>query len=308
MLFRLIVLIGCFAACALGQSSDIFERLRKAPLPPGQGEAAAAALKQRDFAGVESILSRNAPPVLSQRAELLSLAGAVKFLAGDMAAAIADFDRAAAITPLSDADNFTLAMALVKGGDDARARTILTGLERKHPDSAIYLYWLGRIDYDQRRYQEAVAKLTRASQLDPNSARIWDSLGLAYDMQAKNDQALAALETAVKLNRPDRHPSPWPPHDLGYLLLRMERFPEAEAALRESLRYEPRLAQTHYYLGRTLEKEKKDTEAVEQYEAAVRMDPDASAACYSLAMLYRKLHRETEAAAMFAEYRKRTQR
>ena len=152
-----------------------------------------------------------------------------------------------------------------------------------------------------------MAKLGKATQLDPQSARAWDSLGLAFDMQGQREQALSAFDKAVNLNRSQTHPSSWPPHDLGYLLLRMEKPTEAEAALRESLRYPPKLAQTHYYLGRVLEKEGRETEAVEEYRSAVAADTSSPDACYSLAMLYRKLHREAEAQAMFAEFRRRRQ-
>lgn len=205
----------------------------------------------------------------------------------------------------SESDRFVSAMALVKSGDDEKARALLAGLATEYPEKAIYTYWLGRIDYDQRRYQEAVTKLRKAAELDPKSARIQDSLGNALDMQGLMDQALATFQHSVELNRSDSHPSPWPPHDLGYLLLRMEKFKEAEAALRESLRYEPKMAQTHYYLGRTLEKQEQNEGAIEEYKQAISGDKTSPDACYSLATLYRKLHRDNEAADMFAEYKRR---
>jgi Flp pilus assembly protein TadD len=231
----------------------------------------------------------------------------VEFLDGKMDAAAAAFGEAARLAPLNDRDNFTLAMALVKLGDDSRARAILAGLAESHPDSAIYLYWQGRLDYDQRRYEEAVEKLGRATKLDPQSGRSWDSLGLAFDMQGRAEQARGAFEKAAALNRAEAHPSPWPPHDLGYLLLRGDQLREAEAALRESLRYDPNLAQTHYHLARVLEKEARDNEAIDEYVRAVSLDTTSPDACYSLAMLYRKLHRDTDAEAMFSEYKKRRQ-
>ncbi|MBV9156290.1 MAG: tetratricopeptide repeat protein, partial [Acidobacteriaceae bacterium] len=104
------------------------------------------------------------------------------------------------------------------------------------------------------------------------------------------------------------HPSPWPPHDLGFLLLRMDQLKEAEKSLRESLRYDPHLAQAHYHLGRVLEKEARAAEAIEEYRSAISADPASSNSYYSLALLYRKLHRKSEAAAMFAEYEKRKAR
>jgi tetratricopeptide (TPR) repeat protein len=280
------------ATLASGQDSDIFERLRRS-----LGQQASAALAKQDFAQIQQMLAK-----VPANQETLALRGAVAFLDGRMPDCVANLEKAA---PLRDSDNFTLAMALIRLGDGKRARAILNELSGKHPASAIYIYWLGRLDYDQRRYEEAVGRLQRASDLDPNSARIQDSLGLALDMQGRTEQAQSVLEKAAKLNRSQEKPSPWPPHDLGYLLLRMERFKEAEELLRESLRYGPGLAQTHYYLGRTLEKEGRDADAVEEYKQAISADTASTDVCYSLAILYRKLHRESEAEAMFAEYRKR---
>jgi tetratricopeptide (TPR) repeat protein len=209
------------------------------------------------------------------------------------------------VVSTSESDRFVSAMALIKSGDDEKARALLAGLSADYPEKPIYVYWLGRIDYDQRRYQEAVTKLRKAAELDPKSARIQDAIGNALDMQGLRDQALATFQHSAELNRSDPHPSPWPPHDLGYLLLRMERWKEAEAALRESLRYDSKMAQTHYYLGRTLEKQGQDEGAIAEYKQAVSGDKTSSDACYSLATLYRKLHRDADAAAMFAEYKKR---
>ncbi|MGI9075552.1 MAG: tetratricopeptide repeat protein [Bryobacteraceae bacterium] len=292
---------------ALAQSDDIFERVRRVLAVSGEGELASAALAKKNFAQVEDMLARSKASTEPERAELLSLQGAIRFLDGKMSAAVEAFTKAAEMAPLNDNDRFTFAMAFVNLGHDTRARALLSGLAEKHPERAIYLYWLGRLDYDQRRYKEAVEKLREAAQLDPKSARVWDSLGLAFDMQGQLEQALGALEKAASLNREQAHSSPWPPHDLGYLLLRMDKSKDAEAALRESLQYNPKLTQAHYHLARALEKEGKETEAIGEYVTAVSGDTAASDACYSLGMLYRKLHRDEEANAMFAEYKRRKQ-
>ena len=243
----------------------------------------------------------------NERAEILSRRAGSEFMDGKMTAAVKHFEEAGNLAPLSDADAFTLAMALVNLGDEPHARALLKNLSDKHPTQAIYIYWLGRLDYSQRRYQEAIEKLTRASDLDPGSARVWDSLGLAFDMQGLVDDALRALQKAEKLNRTLAHPSAWPPHDLGFLLLRMDRQQEAEASLREALRYDPNFAQAHYHLARALEKQARNTEAIAEYRTAISLDGASPDACYSLAMLYRKLHRDSEAAATIAEYKRRKQ-
>jgi tetratricopeptide (TPR) repeat protein len=298
-------LLLLIATTALAQMGGIAERLRQALDPSGRAEAGVHAFETGNLAEVERLLSESAAQNPSARPDLLALEGAIAFLRGDMTASAARFREASRVRPLNDSDSFTLAMAEVRLGNDDRARSLLSGLSRKQPDRALYLYWLGRLDYNQRRYPEAVQKLTRATELEPASARIWDSLGLAFDMQGQNDQALRSLQKAAALNRAQPHPSPWPPHDLGSLLLRTDKPQEAESALRESLRYDPGFAQAHYHLGRTLDKESRNADAIEEYSAAASEDKTAPEPCYSLAMLYRKLGRDREAEAMFAEYRSR---
>jgi protein O-GlcNAc transferase len=295
------------AMTLLAQGDDVFARLRHVLSPSSEGELAAVELRNGNFGRVQEMLSAARVNGASERAELLSLQGAVAFLDGKMSASAVDFEQAAAIAPLKDTDTFTLAMALVNLRDDKRARVLIEDLAKRYPGRAVYTYWLGRVDYDQRRYEEAAAELRKAVALDPQSARAWDSLGLALDMQGQMGQALEAFQKSVELNRRLARPSPWPPHDFGFLLLRTDKPDAAETALRESLRYDPRLAQTHYYLGRTLEKEGAESQAVNEYAVAVSSDSASADACYSLAKLYRKMHRDREANEMFAEYRKRHQ-
>jgi tetratricopeptide (TPR) repeat protein len=289
----------------MAQGEDIYRRLARALAEARENDAMVAELRAKHFGMVEEKLAGIKPTSDEQRAELLALRGAVEFLDGKMAQAAAAFHEAEKIRPAKEGDRFTLAMALVTLGGDGEARGVLTSLVHEHPESAIYWYWLGRLDYDQRRYSESVANLKKALARDPNSARAWDSLGLAWDLQGQMEEARKAFEKAVSLNRAQAQPSAWPPHNFGYLLLRLGETAAAEAALRESLRYDAKLARSHYYLARVLEKEGREEEAVQDFRIAVAGDPASGDACYSLALLYRKLHRDSEANDMFAEYRKR---
>lgn len=286
-------------------ATAISGRLQAIFAKSGEGKTAVRKLAAKDFTSLSAMLQRRAALNLPDQAEVVALEGAVAFLAGQMNDAVGHFRKAAELAPLRDSDSFTWAMALVSLRDDRQATVLLSNLSGKYPKQPLYVYWLGRIDYDLRLYPEAVKKFQTAAELDPKSSRTWDSLGLAFDMQGQMEHAHGAFVTAVSLNRNLPHPSPWPPHDLGYWCLRMNRLPEAESALRESLRYEPMLAQAHYHLARTLEKEERREQAVAEYKTAISNDGTLAEACYSLAMLYRKLHRDEEATAMFAEYKRR---
>jgi tetratricopeptide (TPR) repeat protein len=296
---------------ALPQKPDaLLERIRNSHLPAAQREDLAGSLAAKDYTHVEDVLGRQAAAAdtsasRASAAELWALAGAVEFLHGEMDRAAVAFRKSDAAAPLGDGDRFTWAMALVELGDAKAAREQLTRLSDSHPDGPLYLYWLARIDYDQRLYAEAVAKLKRVVGLDPAWARAYDSLGLALDMLGQPDQSREAFLKGVDLNRKLAAPSAWPPHDLGALLLRLQQLKEAEDALRESLRYDPRFTMAHYHLGRTLEAEGRDNEAMDEYRAATSHDPVVVEALYSLGLLCRRHGRGPEAEAAFAEYKRR---
>ena len=289
------------------QPQDLLARIRASALPAAQRNQLAEALAARKFDFVEEALERQAAGAGStpQAAELHAMAADAAFLNGHMDQAIRGFQQADARVPLAEADRFTLAMALANRGEADAAREQLTVLDRAHPDRPLYLYWLGRLDYFQRRYTQAVEKFQRVIALDPASARAYDNLGLAYDMMGETGQARQALLKAVELNRKLAAPSPWPPQNLGYLLLRLDQPQPAEAALREALRYDPRFGTAHYHLGRILEAQHRDDEAMREYQAAAALDPSLVESLYSLGLLYRRHNRRVEADAVFAEYRKR---
>jgi tetratricopeptide (TPR) repeat protein len=288
------------------QPDNLLERIRNSHLRPERRQALAVSFSAKDLARVEEILDREAAAAGRSplAAELHALAGAVEFLYGRMGRAAQAFSQADRLAPLGDPDRFTWAMALVNLGDGKGAREQLTRLAASHLDAPLYIYWLARIDYDQRRYDDAIEKLNRVIRLEPSSARAYDNLGLALDMSGRPEEARDVFLKAVELNRKLPDPSPWPPHNLGYLLVRLLEFKDAEKALRESLKYDPRFATAHYHLGRALEGDGRDSEAIDEYRVAISLDPTAVEALYSLGLLYRRHDRPAEADAAFAQYKK----
>jgi tetratricopeptide (TPR) repeat protein len=135
--------------------------------------------------------------------------------------------------------------------------------------------------------------------------RGYDNLGLSFDMMGLTEEAQDAFAKAVALNRKLAVPSPWPPHNLGYLLLRLQRFHEAEENLREALKYDPQFALAHYHLGRVLENEGQDDAAIVEYKAAAALDAKIAEPLYSLGRLYLRHGRAAEAESVLAEYKRR---
>jgi tetratricopeptide (TPR) repeat protein len=307
MLAKLSVLLFATVPLLGQRPGGVVERIRSVPLPAEQREALAASFSEKDFGRMEAILDGAVASDVPSAgaAEMQALLGVLEFIGGRMNQAVEAFRRSELRKPLDDHDRFTLAMALVNLGDVKGSRAELTRLNESHPDQPIYLYWLARLDYGQRLYDEAVAKLNRVIHLDPDSVRGYDNLGLSFDMMGLTDEAQSAFSKAVALNRKLPAPSPWPPHNLGYLLLRLQRFHEAEENLREALKYDPQLALAHYHLGRVLESEGRDEAAIDEYKSAAVLDAKIAEPLYSLGRLYLRHGRAAEAESVLAEYKKR---
>lgn len=301
------VCIALLAVPVLAQKpAGILERIRSAPLAPDARQAVTTSFEQKKFDRLETLMAGATNAAVPQdRAALHAILGALEFLGGRMSLAVQAFRQADGVSPLDDHDRFTLAMALVDLGDVQASRTELTRLTERHPDQPIYLYWLARLDYGQRLYDDAVQKFKKVIDMDPSWARGYDNLGLTYDMMGLNEEAHEAFAKAVVLNRNLPAPSPWPPHNLGYLRLRLQQFDQAEKDLREALRYDPQFALAHYHLARVLEREDRNDAAVDEYKAAAALDVKLAEPLYSLGLLYHRRGRESESAAAFEEYRRR---
>jgi len=219
---------------------------------------------------------------------LLKFAASVFFLDGEYLNTAIALKKAEALAPLDNPSRFTLALAYIILNHRDWARPELETLVKSDPRNALYPYWLGRIDYDAMQFTSAVANFQKALALDPAYMKTYDNLGLCYEALGQYDEAIKTYEQAIRLNREKAQPSPWPPVNLGTLLVKLGRLEEAESALLESLRYDPRFPQARYQMGLLLEKQKKDNEAVAQLKLAAEFKPNYAEPHYVLGRIYKR--------------------
>jgi len=270
-----------------GQLSDLqMETARQAEIE--------RAIHARDYAAAEKILLEEVErdPKSLRSAKLLAIAAGVFFLDGHYANAVIAWKKAEAIAPLDERSRFTLAMAYIKLNRRDWARPELEKLAAAQPQNPFFLYWLGRLDYDERNYNSAVTRLQRVIALDPKMARAYDTLGLCFDYLGKFEEAVKNYNQAVYLNRLLPKPSPWPHVDLAISLIALNQLPEAEKNLREAIEYDSRLPQAHYQLGRVLEMQGAYQSAAESLKTAVTLAPEYPEPHYLLGKIYHRLGNE----------------
>ena len=286
-------LVAASSCCAQDSPAEIHRtyNLSALQLSPEHRSQVEAALQQKDYKTAERILVQEAEldPRSPRAARLLEFSGGLFFLDAQYGNSVIAWKKAEAIAPFDEQTRFTLAMAYIEVNRRSWARSELDKLSLAHPDNALYLYWLARIDYDDQRYSEAIARLQRIVELDPNMVRSHDLLGLCYDYTGHFDQALASFSRAVELNRVQAKPSPWPPLDMAVTQMELNQLANAEKGLREAISYNPKLPQAQYQLGRVLDKEGKVEQAIQALKTSAALDAAYADPHYLLGRMYQKV-------------------
>ena len=275
-------------------------------LEPSRRSELESTLNRRDYKRAESILIEETQrdPTSARTAKLYTLMGHILFLDGQYLNSAIAWKKAEAIAPLDDPTRFSLSMAYLRLNRPDWGRDELQRLSQVDPKNPLYLYWLAKLDYDARAYTEAISRLRRVIDLDPNMMRAYNNLGLCYDSLGQFDEAIRSFTRAIELNRGQKQPSAWPPLNLAVSLISLNRLDEAAARLRESLSYNPEFPQAHYELGLVLEKERKFGEAIAPLQRAIDLDPLYAEPHYTLGRIYQRQGKREEAQEQMEKFKK----
>jgi tetratricopeptide (TPR) repeat protein len=263
---------------------DVYQSL---PLEPTQRADLEKAVAARNYDRAETLLA-DAITGNPKSTSLLTAVGSIFFLDGRYLECAIALKKAEKIAPLDDHHRLTLALAYIILDHRDWARPELEKLATNDPHDAVYPYWQGRLDYDAMQFNQAVARFQKALDLNPHFMKAYDNLGLCYEALAQYDDAIRTYQEAVRLNNEMPNPSPWPPLNLGTLLVKLEKLGDARTALQESLRYDSRFPKAHFQLGLLLEKEKNDNGAIEELQLAIKYDPSYPDPYYVLGRIYQR--------------------
>ena len=236
------------------------------------------ALQARDYVRAESLLLQDLKKT-PDSAPLLATIGGVQFQAGHFQRAVESFEKANRLQTLDNANRFTLVMAYATLNQRDHAREHLLAL----PETAITVYWRGRLDFADANYKSAISLFEKAIKLDANFMRAYDSLGLAHEAASDPAEAIKYYRLAIELNK---ECSPWPTHNLGALLIKLERLDDADPVLQSSLSCSPEFAPGLYQLGRLREKQGRSSDAIAALRTALEKDPQNADAWFVLARIY----------------------
>lgn len=161
------------------------------------------------------------------------------------------------------------------------AETAFREVLAKKADNVPALVGLGRAQTGRGANDEAIATLEKAVKLDAKDAPARRCLGEARFAKGDTDAAKTDLEAAVKLDPKD----PFTSRSLVETLLKADKPELAEKEADRFAKAAPDDPMGHFLVGYLLDKKGKDKEAIDEYEKAIAKDDTFIDAHKNLAIL-----------------------
>jgi tetratricopeptide (TPR) repeat protein len=125
--------------------------------------------------------------------------------------ATAIFERYTAQRPKNAWGHYMLGLSAWKSGDPTKAEQAFEAalsVDQNHVKSLVNL---SRVFIEQKQHDDAIDRLTRAAEIDPESVVVYRLLGRTHHVQGQTDEAVKAYARAIELNELDA----WSMNNLG---------------------------------------------------------------------------------------------
>ena len=163
---------------------------------------------------------------------------------------------------------YMLGLSAWKSGDVAKAEKAFDHALSIDPRHIKSLVNQSRVFIDQKRHEDAIDRLTRAAEIDPDSAEVHRLLGRTYHTQGQIEEAVEAYRHALELNERDV----WSMNNLGLLLLETKRAEEALPLFAQAVELRKEVPEFHNNLGMALEHTGRFKAAATAYGGALTAD------------------------------------
>jgi Flp pilus assembly protein TadD/cob(I)alamin adenosyltransferase len=136
--------------------------------------------------------------------------------------------------------------------------------------------------FENKHYDEAAAKYQTIIDKYPESLYAWSNLGVVRSQQGKLQEAMKALQQAVKLSPNDAFSY----RNLGIVYYQLGQNDAAIDALERSIALDPNNVYSHDYLGCACSQKGWEEVAEKEFRKAIEINDDFPDAHYNLAIVY----------------------
>ncbi len=225
----------------------------------------------------------------SQSADASYLLAYVRFRQDMPKESLALFTDAAKLkTPTAD-DLKIVALDYVLLNDFADAAHYLEEALEMDPENIEARYHLGRVRYQQNKFDQAIAAFEEVLKRDPQNVKAEANLGLCFEGLNQMEPAIAAYQKAIEWDKDSLEHNAQPYLNLGILLGKSNRSQEAIPLLSRATEIDPKSSQIRYELGKAYF----DLGLLQDAQAAtleaISLNPKDSTAHYLLGRIYHRM-------------------
>jgi tetratricopeptide (TPR) repeat protein len=189
------------------------------------------------------------------------------------------FEQYTTRKPANAWGHYMLGLSAWKSGDLVKSEAAFEVALRVDPMHMKSLVNLSRVLIEQKRYDDAIAKLTIAGEVDVESASVQRLMARAYSAKGETDQAIDAYRRAIAIDGSDA----WSMNNLGLLYLEQGFVEDALPYLAKAVMMKENVAAFHNNLGMALEHQGRFVAAATAYQGALTADPGYKKATQNLA-------------------------
>ncbi|MGH9529471.1 MAG: tetratricopeptide repeat protein, partial [Terriglobales bacterium] len=209
------------------------------------------------------------------------------------------FTEAGKIKPPTADDLKIVALDYVLLNDYADAGHYLEIALKLDPNNLEARYHLGRVRYEQNRFDEAIAAFQDVLKHDPRSVKAEENLGLSLEAKNEMDPAILAYDKAIEFDKSPNEHTEHPYLDLGTLLIKLNRAVKAIPVLSQARDINPNSSKVRYQLGKAYFDLNRLADAQTETQEAVRLNPNDAPTHYLLGRIYQRLGKTDLAAQQF---------
>jgi tetratricopeptide (TPR) repeat protein len=165
-----------------------------------------------------------------------------------------------------------------------------------NPDAGEVHYSLGNLLLSESKFDEAATHFEQALSKDPRNGDIHSDYGYLLEKFGQKDKAMSELTIAVRLSPKSARAH----YNLAMFLAGDNKLDEAGEEFEKSLNYNPKSSEAHYHYGHVLFLKGDLEGARAHYEQTARLDP-AAPVHNSLGVVYMRLGQVSDAIAQFEE-------
>ena len=231
---------------------------------------------------------------VKRTAELYSLLADVDERSGNYLAAAKEYQQAVYLMP-SEQNIFNWGSEFLLHNTWEPAIEIFSKGLQRYPNSAPLAIGLGMTLYWQGKYVDAVKALVRATDLAPSDPNTYYFLGEAYE-RVPSDVGPEETDEVIARFRHFEELQPRNPRAAYYYAMsrwtgkkrqgRTADPAQVESLLKKAIQLDPSFPKAHFQLGNVYSDKRQYTDAISEYQQAIKLDPNVADVYYRLGQAY----------------------